>query len=282
MSCTSFKVLLGLAVFATPLAPAFVSAQTLAEQVLERVNLARWDNGQLPPLKGQAQLDAAALLHSTNMGTRNFFMHCDPDTLTQPPHRMTAAGYAWSAWAENIAAGNSSAEGVMTAWMNSPGHRTNILATNVNEIGVGYYFDATDTAPKRFSEANNCTVDRTLTGNFAHYWTQNFGRRNDVYPLVIGREAYRTTQCQIDLYLYGAGFATQMRFSNNGGATWSNWQTYSANAIWTLIGANGAVATVTAQIRNGAGSTRTATDSIRLGTNCSGTSSRVFAHGFEG
>ena len=79
------------------------------------------------------------------------------------------------------------------------------VAQCVNEIGVGYYFDATDTAPKRFSEANNCTVDRTLTGNFAHYWTQNFGRRNDVYPLVIGREAYRTTQCQIDLYLYGAG-----------------------------------------------------------------------------
>jgi uncharacterized protein YkwD len=267
------------------LLPALAPAQTLSEQVLELTNIARWDNGALPPLKGHAQLDAAATLHSTNMGLRNFFMHCDPDTRTTHSARMSAAGYVWNSAGENIAAGNSTAAATMQQWMNSSGHRANILSTGYNELGVGYYFDGADSGSKRRSTANNCTVDTTITGNFAHYWTQNLGRRSGVYPLVIAREAYRTTSCSVPLYVYGSGFATQMRFSNNAGATWSAWQTYSPNATWTLAGTSGGVASVTAEIRNASGSVRSASDTIRLGTTCSsggGTNpSRVFASGFE-
>ncbi len=57
---------------------------TYEEQVLEIVNQERWNNGQLPPLKGNTLLDNAAEGHSTNMAVRNFFAHCDLDTKTSP------------------------------------------------------------------------------------------------------------------------------------------------------------------------------------------------------
>ena len=266
------------------LSPGAVVAQTLAEQVLEQVNVERWNNGQLAPLRGQTQLDSAALLHSTNMGVRDFFMHCDPDTMTSPGARMTAAGYSSVAWAENIAAGSSTAAGVMNQWMTSSGHRANILSTNYNELGIGHYLDANDSAPKRQSTVGTCTPDAMLTGNFAHYWTQNFGRRSNVYPVVIAREAWRTTTCSVAVYVYGQGFATQMRFSSNGGSTWSAWQAYATNTTQTLVGANGAVATLLAEIRNSGGTVRSASDSIRLGTACTTSvpnPQRIFSHGFE-
>jgi uncharacterized protein YkwD len=265
------------------LLPGAVAAQSLAEQVLEQVNTARWSNGQLAPLKGQAQLDASSLLHSTNMGVRDFFMHCDPDLGTTPGARITTAGYAWSTWGENIAAGSNTASGVMTQWMNSAGHRAAILSTSYYEIGVGYYFDAVDSGPKRHSTTGGCAPNNTLVGNFAHYWTQNFGRRNNIYPVVIAREAWRTTTCSVVLYLYGSGFATQMRLSNAGGA-WTAWQPFATNVSWTLSGTNGGVATVNAEIRNASGTVRSATDSIRLGTSCVTTvpdPNRIFRHGFE-
>ncbi len=271
-----------LIVLAAALAPGVVLGQSLSEQVLEQVNLARWDNGNLPPLKGHAQLDASALLHSTNMGQRDFFMHCDPDTLTSHSGRMSAAGYSSVASAENIAAGNSTAAAVMAQWMNSSGHRANILSGNYHELGVGYYFDPGDGAPKRYTNIGGCTPNTTISGNFAHYWTQNFGRRGNHYPVVIAREAYLATVCDIDVYLYGSGFASEMRFSNDGGASWSAWQAFAANAIWTLNGNTGTTATVHAEIRSSGGSVRSASDTIRLGTTCNGISARVFRHGFEG
>jgi uncharacterized protein YkwD len=267
------------------LLPGYVFAQSLPQQVLERVNVARWENGQLPPLKGHAQLDAAANLHSSNMATRNFFMHCDPDTLTAPWDRMVAAGYNWNSAAENIAAASSTALGVMNQWMNSSGHRANILSTDLNEIGVGYAFQNPDAANVRSNNNGSCSVTASNGGGYQHYWTQNFGRRSGVYPLVIAREAYQTSVCNIDLYVYGSGFATQMRFTGNGGSTWTAWQSYSPNTLFNLVGAAGATVTVTAEIRNGGGTVRSASDSIRLASACGsggGTPpGRVFAHGFE-
>lgn len=251
--------------FALALLPASAIAQSLPEQVLELVNAARRDNGQLPPLKGHVQLDAAAQLHSTNMATRNFFNHQDPATGTNPPDRITAAGYVWSTYGENIAAGNSTAAATMAQWMASPPHRANILGTSFNEMGNGYAANPAST--------------------YTHYWTQVFGRRNGVYPLVIAGEAYQTGLCTIDLYVYGTGFATQMRFSNNAGATWSAWQAYRPTPSWNLTGTAGGIATVHAEIRNGSGSVRSASDSIRLTTSCGsgGTNPlRVFASSFEG
>jgi uncharacterized protein YkwD len=52
--------------------------------------------------------------------------------------RMTAKGLYWHGWGENIAQGYSSAAGVMNGWMNSPGHRENILNCKFTTLGVGY------------------------------------------------------------------------------------------------------------------------------------------------
>jgi uncharacterized protein YkwD len=90
-----------------------LGSPSFEERVLELVNEERWNNGQLPPLKGSAQLHDAADGHSINMAIRDFFAHCDLDTKTSPWDRMEAAGYTgWSSAAENIAAGYSTPEEV--------------------------------------------------------------------------------------------------------------------------------------------------------------------------
>ena len=67
---------------------------------------------------------------------RNFFAHNTPDGQT-PFDRMKAAGISYSSAGENIAAGQSSPQNVMDSWMNSPGHRKNILNRDFEYIGVG-------------------------------------------------------------------------------------------------------------------------------------------------
>lgn len=264
------------------LLPSAALAQSLVDQVVERVNLARWENGQLPPLKQNAQLHASSQLHSSNMALRDFFMHCDPDTRSSHASRMRAAGYSSNASAENIAAGYSTASAAMAGWLASSGHRANILSTNLVEFGAGHHFQEADAANVRSTNSGGCTPNQTLRG-YGHYWTQNFGMRAGVSPLVIAREAYRTTVCQIDLYVYGAGFASQMRFSNDGLA-WSPWQAYAANTLWTLRGANGTTATVLSEIRSASGNIRSAQDSIVLGTACGAAlpdPEHLFSDGFD-
>jgi uncharacterized protein YkwD len=265
------------------LLPLAAGAQSLGEQVIELTNIQRWQNGQLPPLKYNAQLEAAATGHSTAMGQRNFFMHCDPDTGKQFNVRIGDAGYSYSSAAENIAAGNSTASATVTQWMNSAGHRANILSTNYNELGVGYYNDPTDTQAKR--TGSTCTPDpTTLTGNYRHYWTQNFGRRSGQVLAVIAREAYQVSNCTADVYIHASGQA-QMRFSNDGN-TWSAWETFANNKTWNLAGALGSTATLRVETRTSGGTTTSASDTVRLGVACgtSGTptpAARIFAGSFE-
>ncbi len=59
-----------------------------------------------------------------------------------PPDRLAAVNYTWSAYGENVAAGQRSGTEVVSAWMNSPGHRANILNPAYTEIGVGYAVDS--------------------------------------------------------------------------------------------------------------------------------------------
>ena len=106
------------------------------------------------PLSVNATLTAVAQAHSQDMATNDYFDHNSQDGRT-PFDRMTAAGYRYSTAAENIAAGQRTPQDVMTAWMNSPGHRANILNCALKEIGVGY---ATDSASR-----------------YGVYWTQDFG-----------------------------------------------------------------------------------------------------------
>lgn len=248
---------------------------SLEEEVVELINQERWQRGQLPPYKIVALLDNAAELHSGNMASRSFFAHCDPDTRTQPWDRMSAAGYQWAAAAENIAAGSVSARAVVNLWMGSPGHRGNILSTDYNEVGTGFVFDGSDAADVRQDRDSNCIPELFGTGPFRRYWTQKFGRRNNSFPVVIEREAYSTGNRLVDLYLYGSGWAVEMRLRNENGA-FSAWQPFRTNTQWTLSSGNG-TKTVFAEVRSGVGSVRSSNDRIVL----QGTSPLIFQDGFE-
>ncbi|MEM6520615.1 MAG: CAP domain-containing protein [Cyanobacteria bacterium P01_D01_bin.71] len=129
--------------------------------VFELINLTnafREANG-LPRLALDLDLAEAAQSHSQNMASSDFFAHDDPAGLS-PRDRANNAGYEAGPVGENIAAGQLTPQAVLEAWLNSPGHRANILNPTWNEIGVGHYYSAND------------------SGNYAFrtYWTQVFGR----------------------------------------------------------------------------------------------------------
>lgn len=236
-------------------------ADAFEQHVVELVNQARWDNGQLPPLKRVSALDGAARVHSTNMGVRNFFAHCDLDTGKTPSQRAVDAGYGSTYVGENAAAGYSTPDSVMTGWMNSPGHRQNILGTSYRDIGLGYYYDVGDAGNVRYDEGA-CKADDGGHGPFFSYWTMDLGTRWDVYPVVINREAYSTTTHAVSLYVYGSGWATQMQFSNDG-ISWSGWEPYGVFKSWSLSPGNG-VKTVYTQIKNSSNAAQINTDTIVL------------------
>jgi len=252
----------------TPATPdrRFKADPSFEQQVVELVNQERWtyNNLQLPPLKQVDELHTAAETHTSNMTTRDFFMHCDPDTGSTPGSRALAAGYGSSYVSENIAAGYPTPSAVVAGWMGSSGHRANILSTTWREIGVGYVYQSSDQPNVRQSATGNCPWSYT-SGPWYRYWTQNFGYRQ--FPVVIDREAYETTTTSVDLYVYGEGWAQQMRFSNDG-STWTAWETYTPNRSWTLSTGNG-TKTVYAQVRNGT-MVYLASDTILLNSLCTG------------
>lgn len=86
------------------------------------------------------RLAAAARKHSADMVARHYFSHTTPDGVSMA-QRINNEGYRWSTIGENIAAGQPNATDVMKAWMNSPGHRANILNCKFQQIGIGVAFD---------------------------------------------------------------------------------------------------------------------------------------------
>ncbi|MFJ1758174.1 sigma-70 family RNA polymerase sigma factor [Kitasatospora sp. NPDC088134] len=112
----------------------------LGQQVLDLVNSQRAQAG-CGPVRANGQLATAAQRHSDDMAARNFFDHTNPDG-AGPQQRIDAAGYRWSGWGENIARGQKDPAAVMDSWMNSPGHRANILNCKFTELGVGIHLGA--------------------------------------------------------------------------------------------------------------------------------------------
>jgi hypothetical protein len=256
---------------------------TFEERVLELVNLERLANGGLPPLKGVSELNTSAESHSFNMADRDFFAHCDLDTKLTHSQRMSAAGYAWNIAGENIAAGYATPEDVMAGWMASSDHRASILGApsdpfkSWREIGVGYFEQAGDQATVRQDFNGDCDGNDVVNGfpesghgPYFRYWTQNFGRRNSVYPLVVNLESHDTVCAELQLYVYGPSNATQMRFSNDG-VSFSAWEPYSPNRTWTIPGASGSPATVFSEVTNGS-TTFSADDEITLASGFPATS----------
>ncbi|MGV9789880.1 CAP domain-containing protein [Streptomyces sp. NPDC003435] len=118
-------------------APVTVSAQAVAEaEVLRLVNVERAKVG-CTPVAANSALTGLAEAFSGDMAARAFFDHTDPDGAT-PWDRAAKAGIT-GLGGENIARGQSDAAAVMEAWMNSPGHRANILNCDFKTLGVGVH-----------------------------------------------------------------------------------------------------------------------------------------------
>ena len=115
-----------------------VSSSNLSyeQKVVELVNVERTKAG-LPALKMDSAISNVARTKSKDMAVNNYFAHQSP-TYGSAGDMLTKYGIRWSAWGENIASGQRTPESVVTAWMNSPGHKANIMSTNFSKIGVGY------------------------------------------------------------------------------------------------------------------------------------------------
>ncbi len=229
-------------------ATAPVTNANYEQQVLDLVNSERASNGGLPPLKRVDPLDASARYHAADMAQDDYFGHDSYDRVNGNlgyacgvwDRVLSYYGSNWRSLGENIAAGYSTPQEVMTAWMNSSGHRANILSTSTWEIGIGYYQG---------------------TGTYYRYWVQDFGRKSGRYPIIINRDAATTTSQNVQLYIYGAGDWDEMRLRNNNG-TWSAWMAFQANKSWAMDAFSGNQ-TVTVEMRRG-GSTTTSSDTINV------------------
>lgn len=146
----------------TPAPAPSPTPSTFAQRVLELTNAARaaghtcggTSYAAAPALTLNAQLTQAAQAHATDMATQNYFAHVSLDGRT-PDQRVKSAGYVWRAFGENIAAGQSTPEQVVTTWLGSPGHCANIMSPAFRDIGIGY----------------------ATGGQYGHYWVQDFGSR---------------------------------------------------------------------------------------------------------
>jgi uncharacterized protein YkwD len=104
--------------------------------IIVDTNLERTKNGALPALSENTTLDAIATARLHDMFKKQYFAHVAPDG-GSAVKIADAIGYDYLSLGENIALGNYAGDkGVVTAWMNSPGHRANILSTHYTEIGV--------------------------------------------------------------------------------------------------------------------------------------------------
>ena len=133
-------------------APAAVGLSPQAQQVVDLTNQRRADVG-LPALAVNGALTNAAQAHSNDQAARDRMGHDGSDG-SRAGDRITAHGYRFSKWGENVGMGYPDAASVMDAWMNSEGHRRNIVDSDFTQIGVALAY-APDGTP---------------------YWTQVFAR----------------------------------------------------------------------------------------------------------
>ena len=104
------------------------------KEVFDLINKQRAQNG-LSPLKENSELQRVARIKAQDMVNNNYFSHTSP-TYGSPFDMMKSFKISYNTAGENIA-GNSSNSSAVTAWMNSPGHRANILNSSFNQTGIG-------------------------------------------------------------------------------------------------------------------------------------------------
>jgi uncharacterized protein YkwD len=113
------------------------------QRVVDLTNAERAARGK-SALAIDARLNAAAQAHSQDQANVDNLSH-DGTDFSNPKDRMVRNGYPARWWAENVAAGYVSADDVMSGWMNSSGHRKNILNSRVTHIGVAVAYSADGT-----------------------------------------------------------------------------------------------------------------------------------------
>jgi uncharacterized protein YkwD len=141
-------------------APAPVAADTV-QSVLAGINSARAQAG-CGPLKLNKALMAAAQVHATDMAEQDYFGHRDKSG-GGIGSRARSQGYRFGLVAENIAAGQETPTAAVQAWLNSPGHRRNVLNCKFRETGIAMVYQQND---------------KPLRGQrfaMGYYWVQVFG-----------------------------------------------------------------------------------------------------------
>ncbi|MGJ6962224.1 CAP domain-containing protein [Streptosporangium sp. G11] len=132
--------------------PSSAPGSSVSEEVVRLTNVER-QKGNCGPLVSDPQLRSAAQGHSDDMAAKNYFSHTSQDGRDMTA-RIKASGFSpMRAWAENIAMGQRTPAEVVTAWMNSSGHRANIMNCAYTHLGVG-----------------------VANSSRGIYWTQNFAK----------------------------------------------------------------------------------------------------------
>jgi uncharacterized protein YkwD len=137
-------------------------AGEMENAALSLINSARAKAG-CAALAINPKLQSAAAGHAKAMARQNFFSHTGKNGSTAKS-RINAAGYGWSAIAENIAAGQTSAKEVVSTWLASAGHKKNMLNCTYTETGLSVVYQADDAPIKGHQYP------------FRYYWVQTFGR----------------------------------------------------------------------------------------------------------
>lgn len=137
-----------------PAAPPAAAPSEVTVAVVELTNVERTRSG-LRALEANALLMRAAQLHAEQMAQAGRIDHVLPNAPhPRPEDRLTAVAYRWQAFAENVAFGQRTAAEVVNGWMQSSGHRANIMNATYTEMGAGYARDP----------------------NGRSYWVQVFGK----------------------------------------------------------------------------------------------------------
>lgn len=118
------------------------SEQTCGDDVMPAVR----------PLKRNKRLQRAAQKYARLMARRDYYSHDSPDG-SSPGDRISATGYTWSKYGENIAAGYDSPKSVLAGWLASPGHCRNLMG-RFRHLGFGHGYSADST--------------------YGDYWVQDF------------------------------------------------------------------------------------------------------------
>jgi len=224
-------------------------------ELLHRHNLIRREHGAAP-LRWNRQLSEAATVMSLDR-VQHTFPECNhQDSQGRgPSRRISESGYMpTNGWGENVVCGFTLPENAMNGWMNSPGHRANILHPLYREIGVSY---AGESGPNK------------------GFITADFGLDERYAPVIINDEAPTTTSSDVNLYIYNlvargtifdsySAETREMMISNSPTFEGAVWQDFQPEVAWTLDSGEG-LKFVYVRLRDAAGRIATAHDSIHVG-----------------